>query len=64
MLRAGLFARIEAAEGFIFPSDHERRERYTEIISGFISQIHSLNLLWTVDSLKNVAEFLESNDAR
>jgi hypothetical protein len=57
----GLFARIQAAGGFIFPSDHERWERYTEIIAGVISQIQSLNLLWTVDPPEDGADLLESN---
>jgi hypothetical protein len=47
-MRSGLYARIQAAEGFIFPSNHERRERYTEIISGVISQMQLMNSLWTV----------------
>lgn len=47
-MRSGLFARIQAAEGFIFPSNNERRERYNVIISGVISEMQLMNSLWMV----------------
>jgi hypothetical protein len=40
--------RIQAAEGFVFPSNPERRERYSVIIAGLIQQFTSLSNLWTV----------------
>jgi hypothetical protein len=50
-IRAGVIERLRAAEGFIYPSDPVRRERYTVIISGILQTIQNLNTLWTVLSL-------------
>jgi hypothetical protein len=50
-MRAGVIERIRAAEGFIYPSDPVRRERYAVIISGILQTIQNLNTLWTVLSL-------------
>ena len=47
----GVIARAQAAEGFVFASRVDRRERYTVITEGVIQQIRALSDLWTVQSL-------------
>ena len=46
----GLISRVQAAEGFVFASQWERRERYTVVIEGVITQIHALSTMWSVPS--------------
>jgi len=47
-IKLGLMQRIQAAEGFVFASNLERRDRYSVIISGLIQQLYALSNLWTV----------------
>lgn len=47
-MRSGLVERIQAAEGFVYPSDPERRERYGVIIAGLIQNLSTLSNHWTV----------------
>jgi len=49
-IRLGLMQRIQAAEGFGFASDLERKDRYSIIISGLIQQLYALSNLWAVST--------------
>jgi hypothetical protein len=46
----GIISRVQAADGFVFASQWERRERYTVVIEGVITQIHALSTVWSVPS--------------
>ena len=46
----GIISRVQAAEGFVFASQWERRERYTVVIEGVITQIRALSTMWSVPS--------------
>jgi hypothetical protein len=47
-LRVGIIGRVQAAEGFVFASQWERRERYSVVIEGVVTQIHALSTMWSV----------------
>lgn len=44
----GVIARVQAAEGFVFSSRGDRRERYAVVIEGVIQQIRALSTMWSV----------------
>ena len=47
-MRGGLISRVQAAEGFVFASQGDRRDRYTVVIEGVITQIRALSTMWSV----------------
>lgn len=43
-----MISRVQAAEGFVFASRGDRRERYAVVIEGVIQQIRALSTMWSV----------------